>query len=91
MSKEKKKKDTAQEVADYVEKILKNNFIKNIMMGYETANKMILNYINDGHDINDVKAFLENNLKPTNKKKMEKIIGYVDLDDGTKDNKKKKG
>ncbi len=93
MSKDSKKKNEAvQEIVDHFEKKLKENFIKNIMMGWETANKMILNYINDGHDIEDVKTFLENNLKPANKKKMEKIVNYgvVGLDESNKENKNKK-
>lgn len=91
----KDKEDVTKIIADAFEKELRGSFIKNIIMGWETANQMILNYINDGHDIDEVKSFLENNLKPANKKNFEKIVNYgvVGLDDkkSSKKTKNKKG
>lgn len=95
MSKEKEQEKAKQEIVAYVEKTLKDNFIKNMMMGFQTANEMILRYINDGHDIDEVKTFLENNLKPKGKKAMEKVLSYDVVEEikgkSNKKTKKKKG
>ena len=90
MSKDRDK--VTKEVTEYVEKTLRDNFIKNIMMGFNTANEMILHYINDGHDIDEVKDFIERNISPKGKKAMEKVmkIGVAEEIDTKKTKKKNK-
>ena len=55
--------DIKKNVADKFEGALKENFIKNIVMGFEIANQMIIDYINKGHTLEEVKAFCEKNVK----------------------------
>lgn len=60
-----------EEISKVVESDLKKNYIKNMIQGFETANKMILDKINSGATIEEVKKMVELNLK--NKKVIEKV------------------
>ena len=75
----KKKKPTKAEmiasIPQVMNKELKENFAKNMMHGFEIANQMMLDYINDGHGIEDVKSFIEKNLSQGGIDAMMKVIG----------------
>ena len=60
-----------EEISKVVESDLKMNYIKNMIQGFETANKMILDKINSGATLEEVKKMIELNLK--NKKVVEKV------------------
>ena len=60
-----------EEISKVVESDLKKNYIKNMIQGFETANKMILDKINSGATLEEVKKIVELNLK--NKKVVEKV------------------
>ena len=60
-----------EEISKVVESDLKKNYIKNMIQGFEIANKMILDKINSGATIEEVKKMVELNLK--NKKVVEKV------------------
>ena len=74
----KKKKPTKAEliasIPNVVNKELKDNFAKNMMQGFEVANQMMLDYINDGHNLDDVKGFIERNLSKEGKDAMMKVV-----------------
>ena len=74
----KKKKPTKAEliasIPNVVNKELKDNFAKNMMQGFEVANQTMLDYINDGHNLNDVKGFVERNLSKEGKDAMMKVV-----------------
>lgn len=61
-------------VAEYTEQKLHDGKILNMMQGFELANKMILDYINNGKNIDDVKNFIEKNLSPSGKEAMNKVV-----------------
>ena len=54
-----------------MEQELKSNYIKNMVMGYELGQQMILDYIEKGHTIDEVKEFVIKNLKKEN---LEKVV-----------------
>ena len=60
-----------EEISKVVESDLKKNYIKNMVQGFETANQMILDKINSGATLEEVKKMVELNLK--NKKVIEKV------------------
>ena len=60
-----------EDIAKVVEPDLKRNYIKNMVQGFETANQMILDKINSGATLEEVKKMIELNLK--NKKVVEKV------------------
>ena len=60
-----------EEISKVVESDLKKNYIKNMIQGFEIANKMILDKINSGATLEEVKKMVELNLK--NKKVIEKV------------------
>lgn len=60
-----------EEISKVAKSDLKKNYIKNMIQGFETANKMILDKINSGATIEEVKKMVELNLK--NKKIVEKV------------------
>ena len=60
-----------EEISKVVESDLKKNYIKNMIQGFEIANKMILDKINSGATLEEVKKMVELNLK--NKKVVEKV------------------
>ena len=74
----KKKKPTKAEamasISEYVETTLKNGFVLNITQGFEIANQMLLDYINSGHTVEEVKSFIEKNLSPNGKESMSKVV-----------------
>ena len=74
----KKKKPTKAEliasIPNVVNKELKDNFAKNMMQGFEVANQMMLDYINDGHNLDDIKCFIERNLSKEGKDAMMKVV-----------------
>lgn len=65
------KKQMIEQIPKVVESDLKKNFIKNIMIGFESCNQMILDKINSGASLEEVKNFVELNLK--NKDVVEKV------------------
>ena len=80
----KKKKPTKAEliasIPQVMNKELKDNFAKNMMHGFEIANTMMLDYINDSHNLDDVKGFIERNLSKEGKDAMMKVvIGVKDV------------
>ena len=74
----KKKKPTKAEmiasIPKHVEDAIKQGHIKNMMIGYKVANQMILDYIEAGHTIDEVKSFVEKNVSDET---MEKVIGGI--------------
>ena len=61
-----KKKELAKFEKEIEEKFnseLKKNLIKNIMIGFNTANQMILDYIDNGHNLDEVKEFCLKNVE----------------------------
>lgn len=65
------KKQIIKQIPKVVEQDLQKNFIKNIMIGFETANQMILDKINNGASLDEIKELVELNLKNKN------LIGKV--------------
>ena len=65
------KKQMIEQIPKVVESDLKKNFIKNIMIGCESCKQMILDKINNGATLEEVKSFVELNLK--NKDVVEKV------------------
>lgn len=65
------KKEKLTEVADrigqYTDKTLKDNFIRNLVQGGEICAQNILDMINDGATVEEVKSFCENLLKVDDK------------------------
>lgn len=51
---------------------LKNNYIKSITEGFVIANKMLYEYLEKGHTIEETKKFCMNNMKNSNI--LEKVI-----------------
>ena len=60
-----------EDISKVVESDLKKNYIKNMIQGFEIANKMILDKINNGATFEEVKKVVELNLK--NEKVIEKV------------------
>jgi hypothetical protein len=79
MDSHKKKKPTKAEmiasIPKHVEDKLKEGYIKNMVQGFTLANQMLLDYINDGHTIDEVKLFVEKNVSKDGIETMEKVIG----------------
>lgn len=57
------KKSKIEEIGKHVDKTLRDNFIKNLVQGGEICAKEILDMINDGGGVEDVKKFCEGLLK----------------------------
>jgi hypothetical protein len=70
------KKQMIEQIPKVVESDLKKNFIKNIMIGFESCNQMILDKINSGASLEEIKNFVELNLK--NKDVVEKVANGID-------------
>lgn len=74
----KKKKPTKKELVESISKVVKkeleDNFLKNMTQGFEVANHMMLDYINSGHNLEEVKSFIEKNLSPSGKEAMMKVL-----------------
>ena len=73
----KKKKPTKAEMISSIPKVvdneLKKNYIKNMAQGGQIAQQMILDYINEGHGIEDIKSFIEKNLSQGGIEAMDKV------------------
>ena len=65
-----------EQIPKAIESDLKKNFIKNIVIGFESCNQMILDKINNGATLEEIKSFVELNLK--NKDVVEKVANSVD-------------
>jgi len=70
------KKQMIEQIPKVMEQDLKKNFIKNLVQGFEISNQMILDKINNGATLEEVKSFVELNLK--NKDVVEKVANGVD-------------
>ena len=57
------KKQSMENIVNHYESSLKENFIKNIVVGFETASQLYLDKINSGCTMEELKEFIENNLK----------------------------
>lgn len=79
MDSHKKKKPTKAELIASIPKVvddeLHKNYIKNLVQGFELANRMILEYINNGNGLDEVKGFIEKNLSKEGLETMEKVSG----------------
>lgn len=62
-SKKPTKKQAMTNIINHYESSLKENFIKNMIMGFETASQLYLDKINSGCTMEELKEFIENNLK----------------------------
>lgn len=70
-SKKPTKKQAMTNIVNHYENSLKENFIKNIVIGFETASQLYLDKINEGSTIEELKIFIESNIK--NKNVIEKV------------------
>ena len=43
----------------WVDNTLKQNYIKNMVQGFEIASNMYLSYIEDGHNLEELKSFIK--------------------------------
>ena len=67
-----KKEKVKKDIVNYVERQLKKNFIKNMIMGSNLAYEMIYNKIVAGATLDDIKSFCVNMMG--NKENIEKIV-----------------
>lgn len=70
-SKKPTKKQAMANIVNHYESSLKENFIKNIVIGFETTSQLYLDKIDSGCGMNELKEFIEKNLK--NKNMIEKV------------------
>ena len=78
-SKKPTKKQAVANIVNHYENSLKKNFIKNIVIGFETASQLYLDKINSGCTMEELKEFIENNLK--NKNVIEKVANGKTVND----------
>lgn len=71
MNKISKKQMATQNIIDIYNRTLKNNLVKNINIGFITASQLYLDKINNGYTLEELKEFIELNLK--NKDLIEKV------------------
>ena len=57
------KKQTMEKLVNHYENSLKENFIKNIVMGFEVASQMYLDKIENGCTIDELKEFIKKNIE----------------------------
>lgn len=73
-----KKKLTKAESMELVKRVmdkdLKDNYVKNMAQGGYFAQQMILDYINMGKSLDEVKSFIEKNLSQSGKETMENYL-----------------
>ena len=74
------KKQAMTNIVNHYENSLKENFIKNIVIGFETASQLYLDKINEGCTIEELKIFIESNIK--NKDIIEKVAKGEDKNVG---------
>ena len=73
------KKQAMENIVNHYESSLKENFIKNIVIGFETASQLYLDKINSGCTMEELKEFIESNLK--NKDAIEKVANGKTVND----------
>ena len=73
------KKQAMTNIVNHYENSLKENFIKNIVTGFETASQLYLDKINSGCTMEELKEFIESNLK--NKDVIEKVANGKTVND----------
>ena len=78
-SKKPTKKQAMTNIINHYESSLKENFIKNMIMGFETASQLYLDKINSGCTMEELKEFIENNLN--NKYVIEKVANGKTVND----------
>lgn len=71
MNKISKKQMATQNIIDTYNRTLKNNLVKNINIGFITASQLYLDKINNDCTLEELKEFIELNLK--NKDLIEKV------------------
>lgn len=77
MSREKKKltrKQMEDKILRLHEKTNKEFHLKGLSQGYNISNEMILDYINKGHDLEEVKSFIEKNVSEEGKNVFDKML-----------------
>jgi hypothetical protein len=74
LTKNEKSEALAEFVGEYIDGTLKEGRLLNMMQGREIANVEIRDYINDGHNLDDVKDFIERNLSKEGKDAMSKVV-----------------
>jgi len=72
--KRKTKKELIESIPKFVEQKLYDGKILNMMQGFELANKMILDYIKTGKNLDEVVSFIEKNLSQDGKDAMDKVV-----------------
>lgn len=70
-SKKPTKKQAMANIVNHYENSLRENFIKNMIHGFEIASQTYLDKINDGCSIEELKEFIEKNLE--NKETVERV------------------
>ena len=73
------KKQAMANIVNHYENSLKENFIKNIVIGFETASQLYLDKIINGCTMEELKELIENNLK--NKDVIEKVANGKTVND----------
>lgn len=78
-SKKPTKKQAMANIVNHYENSLKENFIKNMVICFETASQLYLDKINSGCTMEELKEFIKNNLK--NKDVIEKVANGKTVND----------
>lgn len=73
------KKQAMTNIVNHYESSLKENFIKNMIIGFETASQLYLDKINSGCTMEELKIFIESNIK--NKDVIEKVANGKTVND----------
>ena len=73
------KKQAMENIVNHYESSLKENFIKNIVIGFETASQLYIDKINSDCTMEELKEFIENNLN--NKDVIEKVANGKTVND----------
>ena len=73
------KKQAMVNIVNHYENSLKENFIKNIVIGFETASQLYLDKINSGCTMEELKEFIESNLR--NKDAIEMVANGKTVND----------
>ena len=68
------KKQMIESIPKYVENTLKEGRLLNMTQGGQVAQQMILDYINSGHNLDEVKSFIEKNLSPSGIDAMDRVV-----------------
>lgn len=73
------KKQSMENVVKHYNNSLKENFIKNMIIGFETASQLYLDKIENGCSLEELKEFIKKNLES------KEVIGKVALNNVEKD------